>query len=55
MYWWPRSTWKALYGADPARAESALRFSLGTDTTTADIEGALAIVARVLSRVRPRP
>jgi cysteine desulfurase len=51
----PSPVLRALYGADPARAESALRFSLGTDTTTADIEGALAIVARVLSRVRPRP
>jgi cysteine desulfurase len=51
----PSPVLRALYAGDPGRAESALRFSLGTDTTAEDIEGALAIVARVLSRIRTRP
>lgn len=35
---------------DRARAESAVRLSLGPETTERDVEGALAVIARVLAR-----
>ncbi len=36
---------------DAAAATSTIRFSLGEDTSAADVETALAAAARVLSRV----
>jgi len=40
----------ALYPSELWRARSSVRFSLGADTTLADIGGALASITRVLSR-----
>jgi cysteine desulfurase len=42
----------ALYPAEPWRAESALRLSLGLGTAASDVEGAISVLARVLSRAR---
>lgn len=40
----------AMYPGEPWRAEGAIRASLGPDTTDEDIEGAAAILARVIRR-----
>jgi cysteine desulfurase len=50
----PSPVLRALYPHEPWRAESALRFSLGPETSAADVDGALAIAARVLGRARAR-
>ncbi len=41
---------RAMYPAEPWRADGALRFSLGPETTDADVESALAALDRVLAR-----
>jgi len=39
-------------GLSPAEARSAVRFSLGTTTTEADVDTALAVIAKVIERLR---
>jgi cysteine desulfurase len=41
---------RAMYPAEPWRADGALRFSLGPETTDADVDSALAALDRVLAR-----
>ena len=47
----PSPVLQAMYPQEPWRAESALRLSLGLGTQPSDIDGASAVLARVLSRV----
>jgi cysteine desulfurase len=46
----PSPVLRAMYPDEPWRAESALRISLGPETTEAEIDGAITILTRVLSR-----
>ncbi len=39
-------------GADPDRARSSLRFSLGSPSTDADVDALLAVIAPVVERAR---
>jgi cysteine desulfurase len=39
-------------GADPARARSSLRFSLGHTTDGADVDAVLEVIAPVVERAR---
>lgn len=41
---------EALFPDDPARARTALRLSLGVETTPEDVDAAIAILARVIPR-----
>lgn len=41
----------AMYPAEPWRAESALRLSLGPETTDGDVDAAIGVLERVLRRV----
>jgi len=47
----PSPVLRALYPAEAWRAESALRMSLGPETTEAEVDEALSVLSRVLSRV----
>jgi len=42
---------RAMYPDSPWRAESALRLSLGPETSETDVAGALEILGRVLGRM----
>lgn len=46
----PSPVLAAMFPDAPWRSESALRLSLGPETTDAEIDGALAILRRVLAR-----
>lgn len=46
----PSPTLLALYPDEPARASSSVRFSLGPETTEAEVERSLVALARVLGR-----
>lgn len=46
----PSPVLRALYPDEPWRAESALRLSLGPETTEAEIDQAIAMIGRVLAR-----
>jgi cysteine desulfurase len=46
----PSPVLRALYPDEPWRAESALRLSLGPETTDAEIAQAIAVLRRVLAR-----
>jgi cysteine desulfurase len=48
----PSPVIRAMIPDAPWRAESALRLSLGPSTTGEDVEGAIAILDRVLARKR---
>jgi cysteine desulfurase len=48
----PSPVLRAMYPAEPWRAEAALRFSLGPETTEAEVEAACTVLARVLGRAR---
>jgi cysteine desulfurase len=48
----PSPVLRAMYPEDPERAESALRLSLGPETSDAEVNQALAVLARVLARGR---
>jgi cysteine desulfurase len=39
-------------GADPDRARSSLRFSLGSTSTEADVDAVLDVIAPVVERAR---
>ncbi len=47
----PSPVLRAMYPSEPWRAESALRLSLGPETTPDDVDGALTVLERVLRRV----
>jgi cysteine desulfurase len=51
----PSPVLRALYPAEPWRAESALRLSLGPETTAAEVSEACAILRRVLGRAARAP
>jgi cysteine desulfurase len=46
----PSPVLQAMYPGEPWRAESAVRFSLGPETTDEEVEGATEILTRVLRR-----
>ena len=46
----PSPVLRALYPAEAWRASSALRFSLGPETSEADVDAAIAAIRRVLAR-----
>jgi cysteine desulfurase len=46
----PSPVLQAMYPDEPWRAESALRFSLGPETTDEEVEGAIEILTRVVPR-----
>jgi cysteine desulfurase len=46
----PSPVLQAMYPDEPWRAESAVRFSLGPETTDEEVEGAIEILARVVRR-----
>lgn len=48
----PSPVLRAMYPDEPWRAESALRMSLGPETTDEDVEGAIEILTRVVTRSR---
>jgi cysteine desulfurase len=48
----PSPVLRAMYPDEPWRAESALRLSLGPEVTEAEVEGAIAILRRVIPRAR---
>ncbi len=51
----PSPVLQAMYPQEPWRAESALRLSLGVATQPSEIEGAIAVLTRVLSRAPAPP
>jgi cysteine desulfurase len=50
----PSPVLRAMYPAEPWRAESALRLSFGPETTESELESAIEALARVLRRARRR-
>lgn len=50
----PSPVLTAMYPEEPWRAEAALRLSLGPSSTAGDVESAIAILTRVLSRAGAR-
>jgi cysteine desulfurase len=48
----PSPVLRAMYPDEPERADSALRLSLGPETTEADVTQALVVVERVFARAR---
>jgi cysteine desulfurase len=48
----PSPVLRAMYPQEPARAESALRLSLGPETTDDEVERAVDVLGRVLARAR---